>query len=87
MAQIGCALERYHLAHGDYPDTLAALTPEFIKEVPPDIIGGQPLHYQRVDSEKFLLYSVGWNGTDDSGRASGYPDITHGDWVWHSPAL
>jgi hypothetical protein len=98
--QIVCALERYHLAHGEYPETLDALVPQFIEKIPHDIIGGQPLHYRRTDppspgsgtaSGKFLLYSVGWNETDDGGLESpptqnGWIDYTKGDWTWQYPA-
>lgn len=80
-AQIVCALERYRLAHGEYPDTLDALAPQFIETLPHDIIGGQPLHYRRTDDGKFLLYSVGWNETDNGGQDGG-TDFTKGDWVW-----
>jgi hypothetical protein len=86
-AQIACALERYHLANGQYPDTLDALVPQFIETIPHDIIGGQPLLYRRTDDGKFLLYSVGWNETDDGGQQDphrGYPynDYSKGDWTW-----
>lgn len=86
--QIACALERYHLAHGQYPETLAALIPQFIKTIPHDIIGGQPLHYLRKPDGSFLLYSVGWNEKDDGGvpsPRSKFGEIinyTTGDWVW-----
>jgi hypothetical protein len=90
QAQIACALERYHLAHGDYPESLAALVPQFIEKLPHDIIGGQPLPYRRTDDGKFLLYSVGWNETDDGGVTardkSGNEDRTKGDWGWQYPA-
>jgi hypothetical protein len=85
-AQIVCALERYHLAYGEYPETLGALTSQFIEKIPHDIIGGQPLRYQRTSNGKFLLYSIGWNETDDGGidsseikKASQYAQA---DWVW-----
>ncbi len=95
-AQIVCALERYHLAHGEYPETLDALVPQFITKLPHDMIGGppsqgsgaasQPLHYHRTASGKFLLYSVGWNETDDGGQVvlqkDGSVDREKGDWVW-----
>ena len=86
-AQVACALERYRLAHGEYPEALDALVPQFIEKLPHDIIGGQPLHYRRTGSGKFLLYSVGWNETDDGGEPSptvniGPIDYTKGDWVW-----
>ena len=38
-AQIACALERYHLANGEYPETLDALMPQFMEKIPHDIIG------------------------------------------------
>ena len=87
-AQIACALERYHLANGQYPDTLDALVPQFMETLPHDIIGGQPLRYRRTDDGKFILYSIGWNETDDGGQQKshrGYPytdDYSKGDWVW-----
>jgi hypothetical protein len=86
-AQIACALERYHLAHGEYPETLDALVPQFIEKLPHDIIGGQPLHYRRTGDGQFLLYSVGWNENDDGGQESppnknGGTDFSQGDWVW-----
>ncbi len=82
-AQIACALERCRLAYGGYPPTLEALMPQFIEKLPHDIIGGQPLHYRRTGDGKFLLYSVGWNETDDGGIASDKMD--QGDWVWQYP--
>jgi hypothetical protein len=76
-ALIVCALERYRLAHNEYPETLAALVPQYLALVPRDIIGGQPLHYRRMDDGKFLLYSVGWNETDDDGKPG-----SDDDWAW-----
>ncbi|HTR41000.1 MAG TPA: hypothetical protein VMH87_05245 [Pseudomonadales bacterium] len=87
-AQIACALERYHLAYGQYPDTLDALVPQFMQTIPHDVIGGGPLHYRRTDDGKFLLYSIGWNETDDGGQPlpqvkhSNPTDYTKGDWIW-----
>ena len=86
LARCACALERYRLATGKYPTTLDALAPKFISKVPPDPIGGQPLHYRCQDDEHFVLYSVGWNGEDDGGRVrvgkGGSLDLDNGDWVW-----
>lgn len=86
-AQIVCTLERYHLAHGNYPATLDTLLPQFIERLPHDIIGSQPLVYRPTADGKFLLYSVGWNEKDDGGQESpsnhnGGIDFTRGDWVW-----
>ena len=90
MARIACALERYRLAHGNFPETLDALTPQFMEKIPHDVIGGKPLHYRRTSDGQFLLYSVGWNETDDGGKVGlaekGNVDWKQGDWVWRYPA-
>ena len=80
-AQIVCALERYRLAHGTYPESLNELVPQFIDKLPHDIIGGQPLKYRRTTDGQFLLYSIGWNEADDGGQLSSYP-YSQGDWGW-----
>jgi hypothetical protein len=92
LARVAIALERYRLAHGKYPDSLDTLAPQFIARIPRDIINGQPLHYHRTDSGQFLLYSVGWNETDDGGKVVVFKteappavDRTQGDWVWRYP--
>ena len=89
LARLAIALERYHLAHGEYPETLNALAPQFIKKLPHDIVNGQPLHYRRTSDGQFVLYSVGWNETDDGGvvglTKSGSLAIDEGDWVWRYP--
>ncbi|MGD0412594.1 MAG: hypothetical protein ABSC18_12940 [Verrucomicrobiota bacterium] len=81
QAQIVCALERYHLARGEYPATLENLVPEYIQRIPPDLIGGQPPHYRRTEDGKFLLYSIGWTEKDHGGQ-SGSNVMKDGDWVW-----
>lgn len=80
---VACALERYRLLHGELPETLAALVPQFIDKVPHDLIGGQALKYRRVAPSQFLLYSIGWNETDNGGLPG--KRIEDGDWVWGSP--
>jgi hypothetical protein len=85
MAVVACALERYRLAHGEFPQNLELLVPEFIVQRPHDVIDGQPLKYRRVESGTYILYSVGWNGIDDGGiiskKGEGL-DLNQGDWVW-----
>lgn len=82
QALIACALERFRLAHGDYPENMDALVPQFLDTIPRDVIGGGPLHYHRASQGAFVLYSVGWNRRDDGG-ARGQPlPGTDGDWVW-----
>jgi hypothetical protein len=83
---IACALERYRLAYGQYPEKLDSLLPTFAQKLPSDPIEGQPFHYRRKDPDHFLLYSIGWNETDDHGtvvrNANGYPTLDQGDWLW-----
>lgn len=89
-ATLACALERYRLAHGQYPQALDALSPQFITKLPHDVINGQPLKYRRVEDGGFILYSVGWNQADDGGETSrnkeGRLNDREGDWVWRYPA-
>jgi hypothetical protein len=80
-AQIVCALEHCHLAHGKYPEKLDDLVPQFIAKLPHDVIGGQPLKYRRTADGQFVLYSIGWNETDDGGQFCSFP-YDKGDWGW-----
>jgi hypothetical protein len=88
-ARTACALERYRLAHGNYPDNLDALAPQFIDAVPHDVINGQPLHYHRTPDGLFILYSVGWDETDNNGEVvfnqHGAFDKEKSNWVWQYP--
>ncbi len=79
-AATGCALERHRIKHGSYPESLAALVPEFLAEVPVDPIDGQPLRYRRSADGLFRLWSVGDDGVDNGGERSAKGQIV--DWVW-----
>jgi hypothetical protein len=90
LARTAIALERYRLAHGEFPESLDALAPQFIAQVPHDVIGGQPLKYRREADGQFVLYSNGWNENDDgakwvSRKNSESVEISQGDWVWRYP--
>ena len=88
-AFIACALERHRAVQGDYPDSLQALVPAFADALPRDLIGGQPYHYRREAEGKFMLYSIGWNESDDGGQVATTTgpsvDYSKGDWVWQTP--
>ena len=91
LARVACALERHRLAHGQYPETLDALVPQFIAKLPHDVINGQPLKYRRTTDDSFVLYSVGWNVKDDGGTVVLNKDnrnisYKEGDWVWQYPS-
>jgi hypothetical protein len=85
-ALIMCALERCRLADGHYPASLAAVVPRMIEQAPPDLFGGESLKFSLGPDGKILLYSIGWNATDDGGtpgmKETGHFDLDNGDWVW-----
>jgi len=88
-AQVACALERYRLANQQYPEQLAALAPQYMAKLPPDVVSGKQLIYHRDLPNHFVLYSVGWNGTDDGGNPND-PQIADNctmadDWLWPCP--
>ena len=86
-ARLACSLERFRLARGAYPETLAALAPEFIPAVPAEIVNGEPYRYRRAEDGSFVLYSVGTDLRDDGGVTD--PKLSaskQADWVWRYPA-
>jgi hypothetical protein len=101
LALVACALEQYWQAHREYPEALAALVPTCLAKLPGDLITGQPLVYRRTGDGQFVLYSVGWDQTDNSGAfpaeplvnlaRRGFRNFTEdpeekGDWIWRYPA-
>jgi hypothetical protein len=65
------AAERHRLRHGTWPDSLAALVPAFLAEVPADPFDGQPLRYRRL-ADGVVIYAVGPDGADDGGALSDF---------------
>ena len=80
QTRVAIALERFRIKNGDYPDELSALVPEFLPVLPVDPVTMGPFHYVREQDEKFRLWSVGWNETDEGGKAG--KKRTEADWVW-----
>ena len=58
------ALHLFYRGRGHFPDSLAALVPEFMSAVPRDAYDGRPLRYSR---EMEILYSVGEDLQDSGG--------------------
>ncbi len=90
--RVACALERYRLAKGKLPDTLEPLAPRFLAAIPADVIDGKPLRYSLLPDGGIVLYSVGWNQTDEGGKlvwkkekTQTAVDANQGDWVWRLP--
>jgi hypothetical protein len=72
-ARVGMAVERYRLAHGTLPETLADLVPDYLAETPLDPYDGKPLRYKKLE-KGYVVYSIGPNDTDDGGDESS--DVT-----------
>jgi len=77
--KLALALKIYKQQHGHYPDTLAPLAPEVIKELPLDPFTGKDYIYRR-ESKGFIVYSVGPNEKDNGGvydpkQSTKYDDI------------
>jgi ABC-type transport system involved in cytochrome c biogenesis permease component len=79
QAAVACALERFRLAKGVYPETLEQLVPALLARVPPDAVSGRPIIYQSLGEGPYILRGVGPDGTDD--RKSKTSD----DWLWTYP--
>ncbi|MDB6073828.1 MAG: hypothetical protein JWO89_1468 [Verrucomicrobiaceae bacterium] len=59
---LALALERYRLAHQDYPITLGDLVPSFTTAVPSDFHSGRQMHYERRDANGYELRGLGPDG-------------------------
>lgn len=73
---VAFALTDWKLKHGSYPDSLENLVPDYLERPPADLFNGKPLNYQKTD-DGFLIYSVGANHEDESGRS--FDDDPPGD--------
>ena len=76
LLRMGLSLERHHVTHGVYPETLDAIA-ESLGGALVDPFSGEAYHYV-PSGDTFLLYSVGENLTDDGGRHN----RDDGDLVW-----
>ncbi len=87
QALLACALERYRLANGQFPEKLEALVPRFMPQLPHDVLTGEPYKYRRSEETGFVLFSIGWD-EQDGGGVPGRTlwDEKQGDWVWQYPA-
>ncbi|HEX5218950.1 MAG TPA: ABC transporter permease [Verrucomicrobiae bacterium] len=76
QAVIACALERYCIATGSFPDTLDQLVPTYLNRIPADIVQGRPMIYERTEAGRYIVRSVGPNEQDDRKAKSS------DDWLW-----
>jgi hypothetical protein len=66
-ARTGLAVQRYRLATGKLPDSLAELVPTYLDAVPKDPFDGKELRYKKLETG-FVVYSIGEDGSDDGGK-------------------
>ena len=76
VSQLAVALRLYRIKHGEYPEKLAALTPEVLAKLPTDPFSGKDYVYRR-EGKGFVVYSIGEDGVDDGGEegSGNTPDI------------
>lgn len=55
LAATAIALERHRIAHRAYPDSLAALAPSFVPEIPVNVLTGKASDYTRQPEGGFTL--------------------------------
>ncbi len=83
QADIAVAVQRFFLRNQQLPDSLGQLLPELLPEIPLDPMTGAPMQYRILDPTNYILWSVGWNQTDEGGTP---PDRANyretKDWVW-----
>ncbi|MBI2191008.1 MAG: hypothetical protein HYU36_03350 [Planctomycetes bacterium] len=64
IVRVALAVERYRLIHGKLPDSLSALTPDFLESIPGDPFAPSgPLSYG-LKKVGYVLYSVGEYGNN-----------------------
>jgi len=90
-----CALERYRLEHGEYPDSLEKANRTRESPIPFDMISESPMRYRKTPNGRYALWCIGFDGKDDGGKRvlkEKEPERTRfdrreyvGDWVWDYP--
>jgi len=79
-SEVGCAMERFRLAKGSWPETLQDLVPTYLSAVPLDPIDGEPLRMAKVPTGR-VIYSLGPDKKDNRGTIDlKNPDSAGTDW-------
>jgi len=73
---VALALHAYRLEHGNYPPSLVELVPSHLQNLPDDPFALHGSFDYRNEGEKFVLYSIGPDGKDDSGKPIDNPKYT-----------
>ena len=59
------SVEQYRRRNKCLPETMEALVPQYLSELPKDPFTDHPLRLLREGKEAVVIYSVGPDGTDD----------------------
>ena len=70
LCSVLCALERHRHVHGELPERLEALVPEFLTELPHDYVTGLPPHYRIQADGHAELATLDWEKSGGSGDFS-----------------
>ena len=71
--KVACALSAYRADKGKFPDSLAQISPSYLKEIPLDRFTDKPLIY-KPQGKGYLLYSAGGPNMKDDGGANDQTD-------------
>jgi len=64
--KLALACERFRLRHGQFPESIEQLVPDFLDAVPLDPFDEAPLRFRATD-EGVVIYTIGEDLTDDGG--------------------
>lgn len=69
VLDVTLASHQYQRAHGEFPQTLSQLVPTFLREIPLDPMdaGGGLIQYRAEENGQAVVWSFGYNATDDGG--------------------
>lgn len=68
LLAVGLALRAYQAEHGRYPESLRALVPAYLTNLPSDPFAVKATFRYRLDGPDYVLYSLGANCRDDGGE-------------------
>lgn len=75
LVQVGAAVERYRADKGAYPETLEALVPAYLHELPEDPFSGAAPRYATAPSHR--IWSVGPDKEDGGGESEESDDLVY----------
>jgi len=67
LTMLALGMNSYRERYGAYPSDAAALAPDFLPQIPPDLDAAPLRAVTAPDRKSAVLYSVGWNRMDDWG--------------------